>query len=169
MPSSTQRRITLQTLIAVFAMSYLPAALSAALSAEHGGVIDKRSAHGPEETAKRLVTVLESKGMRIFNRVAHAKAAAGVGVALRPTELIIFGNPKVGSALMACAQQSAIDLPLKALIWRDSEGVTWISYNDPAYLKARHNIQGCDAVIGKMSKALAAITDAAAIDSSTTR
>jgi uncharacterized protein (DUF302 family) len=77
------------------------------------------------------------------------------------TELIIFGNPKVGSPLMKCQQTVAIDLPQKALIWVDDQSKVWISYNDPRYLEKRHNISGCDEVIAKIEKALSGITKAA--------
>jgi uncharacterized protein (DUF302 family) len=82
---------------------------------------------------------------------------------MRETELIIFGNPKVGSPLMKCQQSVAIDLPQKALIWEDDESKVWISYNDPRYLEKRHNISGCDEVISKIDKALSGITRAASI------
>jgi uncharacterized protein (DUF302 family) len=92
----------------------------------------------------------------------HSGAAEKVGVELQETELIIFGNPKVGSPLMKCQLSVAIDLPQKALIWRDIEEQTWISYNDPRYLQKRHNISNCDEVISKIEKALSGITKAAA-------
>lgn len=81
---------------------------------------------------------------------------------MRETELIIFGNPKAGSPLMKCQQSVAIDLPQKALIWKDSEGNIWISYNDLRYLEKRHNVSGCEEVISKIEKALAGIAKAAA-------
>ncbi len=96
-----------------------------------------------------------------FNRVKHSDAAKNVGIKLRETELIIFGNPKVGSPLMKCQQSVAIDLPQKALIWKDSESKIWISYNNPRYLEKRHNISNCEEVISKIEKALAGISKAA--------
>jgi uncharacterized protein (DUF302 family) len=87
-------------------------------------------------------------------RVNHAKGATSVGQSLRPTELIVFGSPKVGTALMQCQQSSGIDLPLKTLIWEDKDGTTWISYNEPSYLAKRHSITNCDKVIEKMSSVL---------------
>ena len=125
------------------------------------GMIDVESSFGVEETGDRLNNVLKEKGMTIFNRVKHSDAAKNVGVELRETELIIFGNPKVGSPLMKCQQSVAIDLPQKALIWKDSEGKVWISYNDPGYLQKRHNISNCEEVILKIEKALAGISKAA--------
>ena len=125
------------------------------------GMIDVESAYGVEETADRLDNVLKEKGMTIFNRVKHSDAAKNAGVELRHTELIIFGNPKAGSPLMKCLQSVAIDLPQKALIWKDSAGRVWISYNNPRYLEKRHNISNCEEVITKIEKALAGISKAA--------
>jgi uncharacterized protein (DUF302 family) len=125
-------------------------------------MLDVESSYGVKETGDRLESVLKEKGMTLFNRVMHSDAARDVGVDLGETELIIFGNPGVGSPLMQCQQSVAIDLPQKALIWKDDEGKVWISYNDPGYLKKRHNISGCDEVILKIQKALAGITSAAA-------
>ncbi|MFO7882953.1 MAG: DUF302 domain-containing protein [Kosmotogaceae bacterium] len=126
------------------------------------GMIDVKSSFGVKETADRLESVLKEKGMTIFNRVNHSGAAKKIGVELRETELIIFGNPKVGSPLMKCQQSVAIDLPQKALIWKDSEGNTWISYNDPKYLKKRHGLSNYEEVISKIEEALAGIAKAAA-------
>jgi uncharacterized protein (DUF302 family) len=126
------------------------------------GLIDVKSSFGVEETGDRLDNVLKEKGMTVFNRVKHSDAAKNVGVELRETELIIFGNPKVGSPLMKCQQSVAIDLPQKALIWKDREGNVWISYNNPRYLEKRHNISNCEAVISKIEKALASISKVAA-------
>jgi uncharacterized protein (DUF302 family) len=125
------------------------------------GMVDVKSSFGVKETGDRFERVLKEKGMTIFNRIKHSEAAKKVGVELRETELIIFGNPKVGSPLMKCQQSVAIDLPQKALIWKDSEGKTWISYNNPRYIKKRHNISNCVEVISKIEKALAGIAKAA--------
>jgi len=125
------------------------------------GIVNVPSAFSVEETADRMVHILSEKGMTIFNRIEHSEGASKVGIELRETELIIFGNPKVGSPLMKCQQSVAIDLPQKALIWRDENSRVWISYNDPGYLRKRHNITGCDAVISKIENALSGITKAA--------
>ena len=125
------------------------------------GIVNVPSAFGVEETSDRMEHILSEKGMTIFNRIKHSEGASKVGIELRETELIIFGNPKVGSPLMKCQQSVAIDLPQKALIWRDENSRVWISYNDPEYLKKRHNITGCDEVIAKIEKALSGITKAA--------
>ena len=126
------------------------------------GVVDVPSSFNVEETADRMVDILNKKGMTIFNRIKHSESAAKVGIELRNTELIIFGNPKVGSPLMVCQQSVAIDLPQKALIWEDDNARVWISYNDPRYLEKRHDISGCEGAITKVEKALAGITKAAA-------
>ena len=140
-------------------LSILP--LSVSLFAADG-VIKVKSNHSVEQTANKLEKVLLSKGMKIFQRVKHSDGAKTVGIDIKPTELIIFGNPKVGAPLMKCAPSVAIDLPQKAVIWQDAANKVWISYNDPAYLKQRHNIQGCDEVLAKVSGALAKLTGAAA-------
>ena len=119
------------------------------------GMINVKSAHSVATTADRLENLLASKGMTVFKRVDHAAGAAKAGKTLRPTELVIFGNPKVGTPLMLCSQSIAIDLPQKALIWEDADGQVWLSYNDPAFLKLRHDTQGCDQVLQKVSGALA--------------
>lgn len=125
------------------------------------GLIQVKSAHDVATTADRLEQTLKSKGMQIFARINHAAGAATVNKQLAPTELVIFGNPKVGAPLMQCARTTGIDLPQKALIWQDHKGTVWFSYNDPQYLKSRHNIEGCDAVLDKVSKALGAFSRAA--------
>lgn len=118
------------------------------------GMISVRSAHSVADTADRLENILESKGMKVMNRINHTAGAASAGMTLRPTELLIFGNPKVGTPLMLCSQSIAIDLPQKALIWEDAAGQVWLSYNDPAFLKLRHDTQGCDEVLNKVAGAL---------------
>jgi uncharacterized protein (DUF302 family) len=126
------------------------------------GVIDVQSAFNVQKTADRLESILNEKGMTIFKRIKHSESAGKVGIELRETELIIFGNPKVGSPLMECQQSVAIDLPQKALVWEDHESRVWISYNDPRYLVKRHGISGCEEVISKIKKALSGIAKAAA-------
>lgn len=118
------------------------------------GMITLKSSHSVSVTADRLENLLQEKGMTVFKRVSHSDGAAGVGLQLRPTELVIFGNPKVGTLLMQCVQSVAIDLPQKALIWEDESGQVWLGYNDPMYLQQRHDIEGCDAALEKVSGAL---------------
>lgn len=125
------------------------------------GMINVQSDFNVSETADRLESILNKKGMTIFNRIKHSEGAGKVGIQLRETELIIFGNPKVGSPLMKCQQSVAIDLPQKALIWEDDKSKVWISYNDPRYIEKRHDISGCKEVISKIEKALSGITKAA--------
>ncbi len=128
------------------------------------GVINVASDFGVEQTANRLEAILKKKGMTVFNRIKHSDGAAKVGIELRKTELIIFGNPKVGSPLMQCQQTVALDLPQKALIWEDAQARVWITYNDPRYLEQRHSIVGCQETIQKVEKALAGMTRAAATE-----
>jgi len=126
------------------------------------GLINVQSSYSVEETAGRLEKILHEKGMTIFTQINHSDAARKVGVELRETRLIIFGNPKVGSPLMQCQQSVAIDLPQKAMVWEDDQSRVWISYNDPRYLEKRHDIVGCIEVISKIEKALSGIAKAAA-------
>ena len=118
------------------------------------GMVNVQSNFNVEETADRMESILKEKGMTVFNRIKHSEAAAAVGIELRNTELILFGNPKVGSPLMKCQQSAAIDLPQKALIWEDDKATVWISYNNPRYLEKRHNITGCEEVISKIESLL---------------
>jgi uncharacterized protein (DUF302 family) len=126
------------------------------------GMISIESPYSVPKTADRLEGIITGKGMTVFKRISHSEGAKGAGIELRDTELIIFGNPKVGTPLMQCRQSVALDLPQKALIWKDDQAKVWISYNDPEYLKKRHNITGCDEIIAKIAKALAGITKSAA-------
>jgi len=118
------------------------------------GLISIKSPYHVKKTADSLENVLNEKGMTVFIRINHAEGARKVGKNLRPTELVIFGNPKVGTPLMQCGQSVAIDLPQKALIWEDEAGQVWLTYNDPYYLANRHSLAGCDEVIKKIEKAL---------------
>ncbi|PCH61241.1 MAG: hypothetical protein COC05_01505 [Gammaproteobacteria bacterium] len=127
---------------------------SMAVAGTGTGVINIKSIHEVKGTADRLENALRAKGMTIFARINHTEGAKTIGETLRPTELIVFGNPKVGTPLMQCGQSIAIDLPQKALIWEDEAGEVWLSYNDPEYLAKRHGITGCDEVINKIEGAL---------------
>ncbi|QDP21514.1 DUF302 domain-containing protein [Bradyrhizobium cosmicum] len=122
------------------------------------GLITIKSSFGPEDTMKRLEAEVKSKGLTVFAHVDHAAGASAVGLALRPTDLIIFGNAKGGTPLMQQAQTVGIDLPLKALVWQDEQGVTWLSYNDPAYLAGRHGVgEPAKVAVTAMTGALHAI------------
>ena len=118
------------------------------------GLISVKSNHSVRETGNRLESILEKKGMKVLLRINHAKGAEMAGMNLPATELIIFGNPKVGTPLMKCNRTTAIDLPQKALIWKDRNGLVWLTYNDPKYLESRHQIQACAKVIKKVQGAL---------------
>ena len=118
------------------------------------GLVSVKSTHSVKDTADKLENILASKGMTVFNRINHAEGAKKVGTAMPPTELFIFGNPKVGTPLMVCSRSVAIDLPQKALIWEDAQGQVWLTYNDPAYLAERHGITGCQEVLKKVAIAL---------------
>jgi len=133
----------------------------ASLACADSGIISIKSSHDVKITADRLENTLRAKGMRVFIRINHTEGAKKVGKKLRPTEVIIFGNPKVGTPLMQCSQSSGIDLPQKALIWKDEEGQVWLSYNDPKYMAKRHGIKDCIEVIKKIENALRNFANAA--------
>ena len=125
------------------------------------GLISVKSSHDVKVTADRLEEILNEKGMNVFIRINHAAGAKKIGKQLRPTELVVFGNPKVGTPLMQCNQSVGIDLPQKALIWQDDKGQVWLSYNDPNYLALRHGLSQCAEVIKKIEKALGNFAKAA--------
>jgi uncharacterized protein (DUF302 family) len=117
------------------------------------GLTTLSSSHGPKDTMDRLAAEIAARGMTVFARVDHAAGAAEAGLPLRPTELLIFGNAKGGTPLMQSEQTIGIDLPLKALVWQDASGRTWLSYNDPGWLAKRH---GLGAEVDPAVKAMAA-------------
>jgi uncharacterized protein (DUF302 family) len=126
------------------------------------GLTTLRSSYGPKDTMNRLEAEVRAKGMTVFARIDHAAGAIAVGLSLRPTEVLIFGNAKAGTPLMQSVQTIGIDLPLKALVWQDGSGDTWLSYNDPAWLAQRHGLGGeTEAAIGTMTAALDAVAKAA--------
>lgn len=125
------------------------------------GLVSIKSAHSVPDTVQRLIAALAEKGMKVFLTVDHAAGARSVGTELRPTVLVVFGNPKVGSGLMAEAQSAGIDLPQKALIWKDASGQVWYSYNRPDYLAERHGLPPDMALLKKVERALAGFADAA--------
>ena|SRR5437899_8895565 len=104
------------------------------------GIIDRPSNHSVEQTVERLKNILRSKGVTLFALIDHSGEAEKVGLKMRPTKLLIFGNSKAGTPVMLAAPSSAIDLPLKILIWQDAQGKVWVSYNSPAYLQERHSL-----------------------------
>ena len=123
--------------------------------------VNIKSSHDVKTTADKLETILKEKGMTVFARVDHAAGAKKVDKELRPTELVIFGNPNVGTLLMQCQQTVGLDLPLKALIWQDESGQVWFSYDEPSLIKDKHAVKGCDPVFEKVTGALSKFAAAA--------
>jgi len=119
------------------------------------GLISQKSPYEPNETMGRLESAVSRRGLTIFARVDHAAGAAQVGQSLRPTDLLIFGNAKGGTPVMQTAQTAGIDLPLKALVWQDANGITWLAYNDPVRIAVRHAASpDAQAAVDAMSKLL---------------
>lgn len=108
--------------------------------AADNGIVDLASHHSVDETVERLKNILHSKGVTLFAIIDHSGEAEKAGMQMPPTKLLIFGNPKSGTPLMVAAPRSAIDLPLKILVWEDAARKVWISYNSPAYLAMRHGL-----------------------------
>ena len=125
------------------------------------GLITKPSTHSVKETIDRLEHVLKEKGITIALRWSHDAKAKAAGIDLRPTELLIFGNPKLGSHMFTSKQTAGIDFPMKALAWQDENGKVWLTYNDPAYLANRHGITDREEIVKKMSGALNKFSDVA--------
>jgi uncharacterized protein (DUF302 family) len=126
------------------------------------GLMTIASRFGPKETMDRLEAEIRAKGMTVFARIDHATGAAEAGLELRPTELIIFGNARGGTPLMQTSQTAGIDLPLKALVWQDAAGKTWLSYNEPSWIVQRHGLGIRAEIVDKMAAALSAISRKAA-------
>jgi uncharacterized protein (DUF302 family) len=128
------------------------------------GLIARVSRHDPKTTMDRLAAAASKRGATVVARVDHAAAAAAVGLALPPTEVLVFGNPKAGTPLMQAAQTIGIDLPLRALVWRDASGATHVGYNDPHWLARRHGAEvGNEAILKAMADFLAAVAEEAAV------
>jgi uncharacterized protein (DUF302 family) len=126
------------------------------------GLTTIRSSYEPKDTMDRLEAGVKAKGMTVFARIDHAAGASAVGLSLRPTEVLIFGSARGGTPLMESIQTIGIDLPLKALVWRDASGTTWLSYNDPAWLAERHGLDGdTAAAVNVMRSALDAVAKGA--------
>ncbi|MCD6580648.1 MAG: DUF302 domain-containing protein [Desulfuromusa sp.] len=124
------------------------------------GLISLKSSYSAAETMNRFEAIAKNKGLNIFARINHTAGAAKIGQTLRPTEVLIYGNPQGGTPFIECAQTIGIDLPLKVLVWKDAAGQVWLGYNDPVYLAKRHGVSQCPAA-GKLSKALAGLSAAA--------
>lgn len=123
------------------------------------GLVMFKSPYDAKQTMSRLESVVRQRELKVFAKIDHAAGAATIDKTLRPTELLIFGNPQGGTPLMECAQTAGIDLPLKALVWQDAGGQVWIAYNDPKYLSQRHGVASCP-VTEKLATALAAMIEA---------
>ena len=134
-------------------------AVSTNLLAQADGLVSVTSPHTAPVTMGKLEGIVKERGLVVFARIDHAAGAAKIGKTLRPTELLIFGNPQGGTPLMECAQTAGIDLPLKALVWTDEAGKVMLSYNDPEYLAKRHGAASCPAV-ENLKKALSGIAQA---------
>jgi uncharacterized protein (DUF302 family) len=134
--------------------------LSTSAIAQTDGLVNLTSPHSAAVTMTRLEAAVKERNLNVFARIDHASGASKIGKTLRPTELLIFGNPQGGTPLMECAQTAGIDLPLKALVWQDEAGKVMLSYNDPDYLAKRHGAATCPAA-ENLKKALNAIAQAA--------
>jgi len=128
------------------------------------GLTTVQSNFGPQDTMDRLEAEIKAHGMTVLARVNHAALAQQAGLALRPTEVILFGNPRGGTPLMQANQTLGIDLPLKALVWQDAVGKTWLSYNEPTWLARRHEVLGVEGAIAAMGLALGDIAAKASSD-----
>jgi len=155
----------IQKLLIVAAAITFPLLVSAPASADspadESGMISKKSHFSVKETLDKLEAVLKKKGIGVALRWDHAAKAKGVGIPLRPTELLMFGNPKLGSHMFTANQTAGIDLPLKALAWEDEKGQVWLTYNDPAYIVKRHHIKNRAEIQAKMTGALNKLTNVA--------
>jgi len=137
--------------------------VSQPLEAAPEGMVIKKSPYSVKVTLDRLENILKQKGITIVTRWSHDAGAKKVGISLRPTELLIFGNPRLGSHFFTSAQTAGIDLPMKALAWEDAQGQVWLGYNAPEYIAKRHGISDRDEIVKKMNAALNAMTDKATL------
>lgn len=126
------------------------------------GLIAVKSARDVAATTSRLEDLFKTRGLTVFARIDHAAGAAKVGKILRPTQVLVFGNPVSGTPLIECAQTMGIDLPQKMLVWEDDKGQVWVGYNDPGYLLQRHGASTCPATEG-VRKALDGLVEAAVV------
>lgn len=127
------------------------------------GLVTLPSAHSVPQTIDRLVSAVTSRGLTVFARIDHAANAAQVEMELRPTQLLIFGNPRGGTPLMQDRQTAGIDLPLRALAWEDAAGAVWLTYDDPRRLARRHGLGAASAdAVAAMETGIAAVARTAA-------
>ena len=131
----------------------------ASLASAADGLIAVKSPHSAANTMNRFEELAKQRGLIVFARIDHAAGAAKVGKTLRPTEVLIFGNPKGGTPFMECAQSVGIDLPMKALVWEDASAQVWLGYNDPAFMAQRHGVAQCP-VVENLRKALSGLAEA---------
>lgn len=124
------------------------------------GIIDVRSHHPVKETLDRLASLAKTRGLMVFARIDFSGDAAGAGLSLRPTQMLLFGNPRSGTPLLEASPRVGLDLPLKALAWQDGDGVTWLSFNAPAYIQSRHDLSS--ELVANIAGAAALIQEAAA-------
>ena len=124
-------------------------------------LVRKESPHSVAVTIDRLASIVESKGATVFARINHAGGAAKVGMELRPTQALIFGNPKIGTPALQQAQESGLDLPLRALAYQAEDGKVWLVYRKPAAMGAAHGIAADSPALGPMAKAIDGLTSAA--------
>jgi len=124
------------------------------------GLVAVKSPYSAKATMDKFELIVKEKGLNVFARIDHAAGAAKVDKTLRPTEVLIFGNPQGGTPFMECAQSVGIDLPLKALVWEDTSSQVWLGYNDPMYLAQRHGVAQCPAA-ENLRKAMAGFAAAA--------
>ncbi len=125
------------------------------------GMISKKSPHSVKKTLDKLEAVLKKKGITVAMRWSHSDNGNKVGIPLRPTELLVFGNPKLGTHMFTSNQTAGIDFPMKALAWEDEKGQVWLTYNDPAHFAKRHNIKDRAKILAKMTGALDKLTGVA--------
>jgi len=142
-------------------LAFIFVSLIAVPMAKADDMIVKKSSHSVKVTLDRLETALKEKGIAMVARWDHAGAAKGVGMSLRPMEVLIFGNPKLGTPLMQSNPHTGIDLPLKVLAWEDDQGQVWVGYTKAETLAARYEIRNQDEVVKKMAAALDGLTDQA--------
>jgi len=144
-------------------LTVLLTALLAGPAAAQGGLVSLKSSHDVVITANRLESALKEKGVTVFARIDHAAGAQRVGQELKPTLLMVFGTPAMGTPLIQRSRSMGIDLPLKALIWEDNTGQVWFTYNAPDYLARRHGITEMAEAIQKMEQALSNFAQAATL------
>ena len=143
----------------VVTLTMLVLAARAGVAVAADGLVAVKSPHSARETMNRLEEAVKQRGLTVFARIDHAAGAGKIGKTLRPTELLIFGNPQGGTPFMECQQTVGIDLPLKALVWEDASAQVWLGYNDPAFLAQRHGVAACP-VVENLRKALAGLVEA---------